>query len=276
MKSHSKVFQCTYCACLAIFLAGLTFGCKEEAFKNNPASNLVYRSVKAMGGVDHATEWTTRVEKGIFKTNWPGWGNLKANTTRHIVKPDKAKIDNDFSAYDHPFFLTYYINGEVAWQVVNLGVRQSPQLTERMKGYLEKADGLVYYLAHSDTFYIVDDVPVDSLLPVVSLERIGCVTGVDTVLFDIDSKSLLPLRQIETKDSKQTVFEDYRKTGSLKVPYHVTVYTDGRKTEEYIWESIEFDGKIDPAVFEEDRPAAADLPAEEDRPDSEDHSAAED
>jgi len=258
MITCSKVIRYTFCAFLTILLTGFFSGCKEKAPEADPARNLMYRSVKAMGGVDRASEWTTRVQKGIFKTNWPGWGNLKANTTRCIVKPDRAKIDNDFSAYDHPFFMTYYINGEDAWQVVNLGVRQSTGLTERMKDYLDKSDGLVHYLTHSETFYVVQDVPPDSLLTGISFERVGCVTGGDTVLFDIDGKTRMLVRQIEPKDSKQTVFEDYRKTGGLEVPYHVTVYTEGSKTEEYIWESVEFDEKIDPSIFEEDRPAAGD------------------
>ena len=256
MNTRSKIVYGSCCVCLAIFIAGLTGGCREKALEADPARNLVYHSVKAMGGVDRASEWTTRVEKGIFKTNWPGWGNLKANTSRYVNKPDMAKIDNDFSAYDHPFFMTYYINGDDAWQVVNLGVRQSPRLLERMTSYLKKVDGLVYYLAHSDTFYLVEDVPDDSLFNGASLDRVGCVAEGDTVLFDIDRKNLLLLRQTELKDSKQTVFEDYRKTCGLKLPYHVTVYSEGLKTEEYIWESIEFDEKIDPAIFEEDRPQA--------------------
>ncbi|MFQ6104535.1 MAG: hypothetical protein ACE5OP_09615 [Candidatus Glassbacteria bacterium] len=251
MKTYEICIQ-SLCS-MVIFMATIT-GCKEKQTAKDPARRIVFEAIQAIGGLEQATGWSTRVQKGLYMTNQPGWGHLTANTSRFVSKPDKAKIDNDFSAYDHPFYFTYYLNGDDAWQVANLSVRQSPQLTERMKEYLEKADGLAYFLVNCDTLFLVGEVSGDSLLPGLSMNRVGCSSGEDTIFFDFDGKNHLLVREIESKEAKHTIYGDYRKTGDILAPYHVTVYRNGEKSEEYVWQVIKFNEEIDPAIFEEDRP----------------------
>jgi hypothetical protein len=228
-------------------------GQTDEAEKNSGRA-LLSEAIDAMGGMEKMRGWSTRIEKGTLRTNFPGWGHLTANTARYVMKPHRAKIDNDFSAYDHPFYFTYYTSGGEAWQVVNLEVRQSPEITTRMKEYLEKADGLAYYLAAADTFFLPGPVPADSLLPEKMFERVGCTAGGDTVLFDLDRETHLLLRQIEKKEGRDLIFDDFREAGGLRIPFHVTIYRGGEKAEELLWDSVTFDERIDPALFEESRP----------------------
>lgn len=245
------------CSLLGLLLPAASLRCQAAGPAGNPARTLLRESVEAAGGMEKMRGWTTRIEKGTFKTTAPGWGNLTAATTRWVMKPDRAKIDNDFSAYDHPFYFTYYTSGGEAWQVVNLGVRQSPEITSRMKEYLEKADGLAYYFAAADTFFLPAPAPADSLHPRRSFERAGCVVRGDTILFDIDRATRLLFRQTEKREGRETVFEDYRETAGRKVPFHVVISRGGEKTEEFLWDTVTFDEKIDSAIFEEGRPQPA-------------------
>jgi nucleosome binding factor SPN SPT16 subunit len=51
--------------------------------------------------------------------------------------------------------------------------------------------------------------------------------------------------------------EDYRNAGGRKVPFHVTIYQNGAKTTEFVWEEIVFDTPVDPAIFEKNKPQPA-------------------
>jgi hypothetical protein len=238
-------------ACL--FFLGTVFlsGCEKEEI--DPAKQPIARAIKAIGGMKRASGWTTRTEKGLLKVNWPGWGHLQADCSRFVKKPDKIKIDRDFSAYDHPFFQNYYYNAGEGWYMVNLNSRQSPQITERLKVVLERIDDIAYYAANCDTFFLVPDVPDDSLLAGATFERVGCIHDSDTVFYDIDRDTHLPVRKIED-GTTVSILEDYRKTCGLKVPFMVTIYENGRKSQEYIWKEITFNKEISDDIFEEYRP----------------------
>ena len=238
-------------ACFALLPAsGRATGLPGE--KTDPAKSLLEKASKALG---EDRPWTTRVEKGLhIEWDTEGWGTLKADYTRSIKKPDKLKIDRDNSAYDHPFFRTYYCNGDDAWYVVNLNPGRNPQVTANMKNLLERADGIAFYIAACDTFFIAPVAPGDTLLPGADLLRAGCVLKGDTTLFDVDAKTRLLRRRIENKGARVSIFEDYRKDGGRMVPFHVVVYDAGKKTNEFIWERIDFNVAIDDAIFEENRP----------------------
>jgi len=218
----------------------------------NPAKTMLEQSSQALG---ENKAWTTRVEKGLFiEWDTEGWGTLRADYTRCISKPDKMKIDQDNSAYDHPFFRTYYYSGGDAWAMVNLTVRQSPQITANLKTVIEKVDGMAYYLARCDTFLAPSPVPGDSLLSGNGLERAGCVLNGDSVLFDINSTTGLLARRIENKGKRAYIFEDYRNVQGHNMPFHITVYDGGKKSSEFQWKTITFDEKLDDSMFEENRP----------------------
>jgi hypothetical protein len=218
----------------------------------------VSKSVKALGGAKRATGWTTRIETGQFKTQWPGWGNLTAACTRIVKKPDKLKIDRDFSAFDHPFFQTYFYNAGEAWMVINLNTRQYPTLAANLEKSLERVDGLPYYFAACDTFFIETEVPDDSLFAGASIDRVGMIHDGDTLYYDLDKDTHLPVRIVENGGAQQTILEDYKKVQGIAVPYHLTVYENGARTSEYMWDKIDFDNKVDDSVFDEGRPPAAD------------------
>jgi hypothetical protein len=235
-----------------ILLPALAFGGGPGAKTDDPARALLERSSRAMG---EEKPWTTRVETGL-QTVWQsgGWGTLKADYTRWIKKPDKLKIDQDNSAYDHPFFRMYYYNGGDAWYVVNLNPGRSPQVAASMKALVERADGIAYYLSACDTFFTVAVVPDDSLLAGASIKRAGCVLKGDTVLFDVDAKTGFLDRRIENKGKRAILFGDYRKTSGHMAPLRVTQYDEGVKGNEILWKTVSFNEKIDDAIFDENRP----------------------
>ncbi len=238
-------------ASLFLLFAALNAGRAEET---NPAKEIVALSVKEAGGGAKASNWTTRIDKGHMVANWEGWGELHANYTRWVKKPDKMKIDQDFTAFDHPFFFTYYYNKGDVWAVVNLGARQNERYTRRMTKNMRTVDGLVYYLAECDTFYVVTDVADDSLVAAAGIDRVGIVDNGDSVLFDFDKKTHLPVRRIEEPGTTHVLFGDYKKTKAGKIAHRLTIYQDGAKTEEHVLNEIVFDGKIDDAIFDEFRP----------------------
>ncbi|MFA4947477.1 MAG: hypothetical protein WC674_03080 [Candidatus Krumholzibacteriia bacterium] len=218
----------------------------------DPAKSLLEKASKALG---EDRPWMTRVEKGLFiEWDTEGWGTLRADYTRLIKKPDKLKVDQDNSAYNHPFFRVYYYSGGEAWGIVNLTTRQSPQLTATLKTLIDRVDGIAFYVAACDTFFSAPAAPGDTLLPDAELLRAGCVLKGDTTLFDVDAKTHVLRRRIENKGTRVSIFEDYRKDDGRTVPFHVTVYDAGKKTNEFVWEEITFDGKLDDAIFEENRP----------------------
>jgi hypothetical protein len=214
------------------------------------AKKILEQSVAALGGMKATTGWKTSRMISIR----PGWGTLEANVTESIKKPNKMKIDQDFSAYDNPFFFIYYYNDGDVWVNVNLGIRQHPRYTEQLTKMMRRIDGLGYFLSSCDTFYVVQDVPDDSLIAGSSIERVGVVDDGDTLLFDIDTATHLPVRRIEERGATQLLMDDYRDVAGMKVPFHVTGYHSGEKAAEYFWKTIEFDKPIDDAIFEEDRP----------------------
>jgi hypothetical protein len=204
--------------------------------------------------MEKATAWSTKIEKGLLTSMWPGWGTLHAECTQFIKKPGKMKLDQDYSVYDHPFFFTYYFNAGEAWVMINLGVRQHPRYTTRLADKMKTIDGLPYYLSACDTFFVVADVPDDSLMSAADIERVGIVDQGDTVYIDLSRTSHLPVRRIEDGGTRHILFDDYRPVDGITMPFHITLYEEGRKASEYAWESITLDAPIDDAIFEEYRP----------------------
>jgi len=221
------------------------------------AEGMMQKSVKALGGLEKATGWKTSVSKGLMMTNWPGWGDLRADCTYFIQKPDMMVLDQDYSAYDHPFFFRYTYNAGEAWVMVNLGVRQNPRYNTMLEKGLRTVDGIAYYLEHSDTLYIVPKVEPDTILTGVDFTRIAVIEGADTLFFDLDNSTWLPVRAIEKGDQggwNHSIYDDYRTVNGYLVPFHETTYVNGAKNREMTWKSIEFDVEIDSAEFEKNRP----------------------
>jgi hypothetical protein len=199
-------------------------------------------------------EWTTMVRRGELTVHWPGWGSPRARCTLTVKRPDKLVLDQDFSAYDHPFFFTYYYNGGEVWAMVNLGVRQSPRYTDAMTRAMKNTAGMYYYASECDTFYLPGPVPDDSLVTGSSVERVCIVDDGDTVMVDLDRDTHLPVRMLSDGGAEQTLFDDYRDIDGMKVPFVMTVYQGGAVSAEYTWEEIVFDVPVDDALFEENRP----------------------
>jgi hypothetical protein len=256
MKTQSLRIHTRAGAAMAavLLLAGVaSVGASEPG---DDARTLLQHSAQAIGNQSQPgiSRWKTRVDRGIMLAHWEGWGDLTADASRYVKLPDKMKLDQDFSAYDHPFFFTYYYNGGEVWAVVNLGVRQHPRYTEQMKAAMRNVDEMAYYLSECDTFFVVPDVPDDSLFTGSAIVRVGIVDNGDTVLVDLDRKTTLPVRRFSDKGATVTVMADYRETGGVWMPFRLDLYQDGVKTTEYTWKSITFDEPIDDAVFEEYRP----------------------
>jgi hypothetical protein len=221
---------------------------------------MMERSVKALGGIEAATGWKTSVSRGLLKANWPGWGELQAECTYYIQKPDKIVLDQDFSAYDHPFFFRYTYNAGEAWVMVNLSVRQNPRYNEMLEKGLRRVDGVAYFLENSDSLFIVEDVSPDSLLAGIEFARIGAIDGSDTIYYDLDTRTWLPVRSMDRNERggwNHNVYGDYREVDGYQVPFQETTYVDGAKNRELIWRSIEFDVHIDPEEFEKNRPRSS-------------------
>ncbi len=224
------------------------------------AEGMMERSVKALGGIERATGWKTSVSKGLMTTNWPGWGDLRADCTYFIQKPDMMVLDEDYSVYDHPFFFRYTYNAGEAWVMVNLGVRQNDRYRTMLEKDLRTVDGIAYYLEHSDTLYIVTEVEPDTLLTDVAFTRVAAIEGADTVFFDLDNETWLPVRSLDKGDQggwNHNIYDDYRPVNGYLVPFHETTYVNGTKNREMTWKTIEFDVDIDIAEFEKNRPKAS-------------------
>ena len=226
-------------------------GCAKK--ETNPARALLAESVKKMGGEKKACRWQTRIDQGIITKDQPGWGMLHAKCTLSVKKPDKMKFDQDYSAYDHPFFYTFYYNGGEVWFNVNLGIRQSPRYTKLLANKMKRIDGPAYFLTQCDTFFMVPDVPDDSLFAAADISRIGVVDDGDTIFIDFDKKTRFPVRRIQDGGSTHAILADYQDVGGLKLPFHEMIYQNGIMTN-YKWEEVKFDVAIDDAIFEEDRP----------------------
>jgi hypothetical protein len=233
------------------------FAVAQALTTDDGAKECIEKSIEALGGQKNLTGWNTRVSKGLLQANRPGWGNLRAACTYYIQKPDKLVLDQDYSAYDHPFFFRYTFNAGDAWVMVNLGVRQSPRYTSMLDRSMRTVNGLAYYIENCDTFFTVTELPEDSLLAATDYRRVGIVDNGDTVYFDIDKETHLPVRSIDKGSGgawNHKILEDYRTVGNIKVPFHTTTYSGGAKIQEMKWDSIGHDVVIDPAIFEEDRP----------------------
>ncbi len=236
----------------AAALCAVFSSCEEQY--SSPAEKILAESVKEMGGKNNATQWETRVQKGLLTNYNPGWGTLRAEYTIHVKKPDKMKIDQNFGAFDHPFYYTYYYNDGMVWAEVNMNVRQRPRYTSTVKkSYKEMTEAPTYYLTSCDTFFVVEDPTPDSLITEVDFDRVGCVMEGDTVYFDISGKTRRPIRIIE-EGNRQLLLEDFREVNGYLYPFRQTVYTDGAKYSEVIWEDISFDVNIDDSIFEENMP----------------------
>jgi hypothetical protein len=222
---------------------------------SSEAKQLLIESVDAMGGMEAATGWTTMVQTGILHQFQPGWGNLTADCSRHVKKPDKARDERDFSAYDHPFFYDYYLNGDDAWMLVNMMVREHPRVTEAMKELMRLIDGVAYYIEHTDTLFLIPEVPDDSLFAGSSLDRVGIVDQGDTVYVDLSRETHFPVRRIANGGARQVIMSMYRETNGRTVPFHVQVFEQTGVTTEYLWDEIRYDIEIDDGIFEEYRPA---------------------
>ncbi|MBI4720067.1 MAG: hypothetical protein HY770_02330 [Chitinivibrionia bacterium] len=249
-----------FAAALAVFFAVWTPASRadqsadEAAAQQAEAKQILEQSLEALGGMQKTTGWQTRIDSGRMVSIRPGWGTLQAKATQFIKKPDKMKFDQDFSAYDHPFFFIYYYNAGEVWVDVNLGIRQNPRYTEQLTNTMKRIDGVGHFLAACDTFFVVKDVPDDSLIAASTVQRVGVVEDGDTLLFDIDTATRFPVRRIEESGTTHVLMDDYRDIAGMKVPFHVVGYHNGEKATEYFWETITFNEKIDDAIFEENKP----------------------
>ena len=145
--------------CIAFSILFFELGCAQQ--EKDPAKRLLAKAVKKMGGLEKTRGWNTRIERGKLTQVRPGWGTLEADCAFYVKKPGKLKMDQDFSAYDHPFYFEYYYNDGDAWAVVNANTHQNPRITENLAEFMEDVDGLAYYFDVCDTFFRVDQVADD-------------------------------------------------------------------------------------------------------------------
>jgi len=255
---RSQVQRVTAGVVLAAFILVVSLFAPQTAQtgENDPGLSLLKQSVEAIGGEKNCEAWQTRIEKGELTVHWPGWGSPRAVATRYVKRPDKMVLDQDFSAYDHPFFFTYYFNAGDVWAVVNLGVRQHPRYTQAMTRAMKDTGSMHYYTTACDTFFVVPDVPDDSLVVGSTVDRVGIVEDGDTILVDLDKKTHLPVRQITDGGTQLLLFEAYDKVGGVKLPFRLTIYQNGALSSQYVWKEITFDQPIADELFEESRPKA--------------------
>jgi hypothetical protein len=254
MRNHIRYFG-AFVLAVTVIVSGLLVSSPTGAFADEtPGKKLLEKSVKAMGGEKKCASWKTMVETGELTVHWPGWGSPRAIATRSVKQPDKMVLDQDFSAFDHPFFFTYYYNAGDVWAIVNLGVRQHPRYTSFMTRAMKDTRGVYYYVANCDTFFVVPEVPDDSLVVGSTIDRVGIVEEGDTIIVDLDKETHLPVRQIIDGGSQHVLFDNWKQIDGLKRPFHLTVYQNGAISAEYTWEKIEFDVPLADDLFEENRP----------------------
>lgn len=234
-------------AAICIFVS---FACKARKLE---PGDIMKKAIEKTGC---SKTWQTRIEEGTFIAwNTPGWGTLRARYERVVKKPDKIKIDQDYSAYDHPFFRTFYYFSGDAWVVTNLVPRRSERTKTMLEDFLKKLDWLSYYLENSEKIFSMKAPSGDSLIAGRGVYRICCATTQDSTIFDIEKDSFLPLRQIETHAKRQLIFHDYRKVQGRRIPYRTVIFENDKKTQEIIWDKVEFDKVVSDSLFLENRPS---------------------
>jgi hypothetical protein len=119
---------------------------------------------------------------------------------------------------------------------------------------MKNTESVYYFLTECDTFWVVPDVPDDSLVAGSSVVRVGIADEGDTILVDLDKKSHLPVRQVEAGGSQHTLFAAWKAVGGVQRPHMVTVYRNGAVAAEYVWDEIKFDVPLSDDLFEEHRP----------------------
>jgi len=166
-----------------------------------------------------------------------------------------VKIDQDFSAFDHPFFRTYHYYKGDSWAQVNLVTRKSERVKIALEEFLANLDWVAYYLNSSDEISTTDINGSDSIIAGKEYYRVLCTGKSDTAILDIEKNKFLPLRLIEPTKKRQTIYEDFRSVNKRTLPFHIIIYDKGKKTQEFIWERIEFDKNIPDTIFVENQPA---------------------
>jgi hypothetical protein len=72
-RSHAE------CRAAVVVLLFLFVSPVVAADDGGRARELLRTSIEAVGGMEKLTGWETRTEAGLMTTNWPGWGELRAN-----------------------------------------------------------------------------------------------------------------------------------------------------------------------------------------------------
>jgi len=250
LTSKEKIIRTIKITTIVVF----SLSTSNHAIGKQLSGKLILEKAVAKTGCN--IPWSTRIEEGTYIAwNTPGWGTLRAHYTRIVKRPAMVKIDQDFSAFDHPFFRTHYYYKGDSWAQVNLITRKSERAKRALEEFLAKLDWIAYYLSSSDEISTTDANGSDSMIAVKEYYRVLCTGKRDTVILDIEKNKFLPLRLIDQTKKRQTIYEDFRRVNKRTLPFHITVYDEGKKTQEFIWERIEFDKNIPDSIFVENQPA---------------------
>ena len=132
--------------------------------------------------------------------------------------------------------------------------KRSKRTTRMLKDFLKKVDWLKFYKENSDTMTTTGLVSGDSLLQGKESYRVYCTVDGDSTIFDIDTVTFIPLRETDPGKRRVKLFYDYRRVQGRTVPFRTVIYEKGKKSQEIIWDRVEYNIRVGDSLFTEDRP----------------------
>jgi hypothetical protein len=221
------------------------------SFSQQDAKEIVEKSVKAYGGFNKLTQWKTMVLKGVIISDRSEAIKMKGALTRYTVKPDKLRIDQDFTAFEPNAEIRSYIyNNDQAWAIANLIPFYSNNYKPSMKAALDRVDGMAFYLKKSKSLLLLPEQIINNKPEHV----IESITENDTTFLYIDKKTYF-LVQDSLKNTKM-LYSSFKKFDGIYYPtaYDQVVYTPQRMVvNKFKIDKVQYNVKIDPKLFEEEK-----------------------
>jgi hypothetical protein len=234
--------------CLLLTIIVIIFGLNFTSAQT--AKEILEKSVKAHGGLDKLTNWKNLKTTGEMVFDQSDAIKMRGALSRIFVKPDKARIDQDFTAFEpNNLFRTLIYNNDQSWSITNLIPNYSNMYKNTLKSTLDKADGIAYYFNKSISVNLKPESNIEGR-PVYVLESIQVN---DTSYLFIDKNTYLLVR--DSLRNVSMVYIDFKNVNGVIIPekFNQIVYSPQRvAVNKYKLDVIEFNTEIDPAIFEEE------------------------
>jgi hypothetical protein len=216
------------------------------------AKEILQKSVNAHGGLEKLTNWKSMKLTGEIIMDQTKAIKMRGTLSRVAVKPDKLRIDQDFTAFEpNNVFRTYIYNKDEGWAIINLIPYYSDSYKSSLKTTLDKSDGVAYYLKNSLALNLKQETKINGK----SLYVLESVQEKDTSYLFIDKNKYFLVR--DSLRNVTMVYNEFKDVDGAIIPvkYDQIVYSPQRiATHKFKIDKAEFNTDIDPTIFEEEKP----------------------